>query len=224
MGEVLNVFKPKGFTSFDVVKIVKEKLGVRKAGHAGTLDPMAEGVLIVLTDEETKNQNSYMHLEKEYYAGIAFGIETDTYDLEGKITCVYENPETAFKAYEFNEVISSFLGKIKQVVPFYSAVKVKGRRLYDIARSGVKNYTALPVREVEIKDIKVEGFEVKRVEKVKKDFPVLSIRVVCQSGTYIRSLAHDLGKKMGTGATLIKLVRTMVGKFKVEDSLNLDDL
>lgn len=221
--EIFNIYKQKGYTSFDVVALVRKKLGIKKVGHAGTLDPMAEGVLIVLVGDACKKQSEFTKLEKEYKAEVAFGFETDTYDAEGEITKKSEG-EGVLTEEKVREALQSFVGTISQTVPAYSAVKIKGRKLYELARKGKTENIELPSREVTIYKIEVEKFEKKYVEKISAEVNVLTCVISCGSGTYIRSLAHDLGEKLGTYATLIKLVRTKVGDFSVSDSVLINEI
>lgn len=224
---ILNVYKEKGWTSFDVVAKIRGMLGKkRKVGHAGTLDPLAEGVLIVLTDEDTKKQNEFMSLKKEYEAEIAFGITTPTYDLEVL-------PNVSDKQLSLDEVkkllkdvLPKYIGEIDQKVPSYSAVKVEGKRLYKQARSGKISEDKLPVRRVTIYDIKIENFGTKSIETKDgtKEYPTVTMKIECSSGTYIRSLAHDLGNNLNMGAVLCSLVRTKIGDFKLSESKKITKL
>jgi tRNA pseudouridine55 synthase len=224
---ILNVYKEKGWTSFDVVAKVRGMLGKkRKVGHAGTLDPLAEGVLIVLTDEDTKKQNEFMNLKKEYQAKIAFGITTPTYDLEVL-------PDVSDKQLGLEEIkklltdlLPKYIGEIDQKVPGFSAVKVDGKRLYKQARSGDIDEDKLPVKRVTIYNIKVldSGNESIETKEGIKEFPVITIKVECSSGTYIRSLAHDLGNDLGTGALLFTLVRNKIGDFDISASNKISNL
>ncbi len=224
---ILNVYKEKGWTSFDVVAKIRGILGrKRKVGHAGTLDPLAEGVLIVLTDEDTKKQNEFMNLKKEYEAEIAFGITTPTYDLEvlPDVSSKQLNLEEILKLLK--DLLPKYIGEIDQKVPSYSAVKVDGKRLYRQARSGDINEDTLSVKRVTIYDIKILSSGIESIETKEgiKEFPVITIKVECSSGTYIRSLAHDLGKDLGTGAVLFSLTRTGIGDFKVSESKKITEL
>ncbi|MFZ2663795.1 MAG: tRNA pseudouridine(55) synthase TruB [Patescibacteria group bacterium] len=224
---ILNIYKEKCWTSFDVVAKIRGMLGKkRKVGHAGTLDPLAEGVLIVLTDEDTKKQNEFMTLKKEYEAKIAFGITTPTYDLEVL-------PDVSNKQLSLEEILGSlkdllpkYIGGIDQKVPSYSAVKVDGKRLYKQARSGDVDEDKLPVKRVTIYNIKLLNNSVEKIETKGgiKEFPIVTIKIECSSGTYVRSLAHDLGEDLGIGAVLVNLVRTKVGDFKVFDSRKITEL
>jgi tRNA pseudouridine55 synthase len=221
---ILNVYKPKGFTSFDVVAKARKQLHIKKVGHAGTLDPLAKGMLIILTEKDTKKQNTFMNMDKEYEAEIGFGIYSETYDLEflprftKKITLksIKEN---------INNILKSFIGTQKQVVPIYSAVSVKGQRLYKLARKG-KTVENIPSKEITIYDIElIDQFETTLQTNLgKRIVPAIKIKVKCSSGTYIRALARDIGKALGTDAIVLKLVRTRIGDFKATDSLQLSEL
>jgi tRNA pseudouridine55 synthase len=224
---ILNVYKEKGWTSFDVVAKIRGMLGKkRKVGHAGTLDPLAEGVLIVLTDEDTKKQNEFMNLKKEYEAKIAFGITTPTYDLE-----VLPNVSDKQLGLEnirelLKDLLPKYIGEIDQKVPSFSAVKVEGKRLYKQARSGDIDEDKLPVKRVTIYDIRILNYGNESIETKDgiKEFPIITIKVECSSGTYIRSLAHDLGKDLGIEGVLSNLVRTGIGDFKITESKKITEL
>ncbi len=222
MDKILNINKPSGMTSFDVVAIIRKRLGVKKVGHCGTLDPMAKGVLVVLVGDATKRQSDFLGKDKEYLAKIALGFCTDTFDVEGKVTHSENLPKVSIN--EVKSALQSFIGEIYQKVPMYSAVKVRGKKLYDLARKGIDLGMETPVRKVTVYSIELLSFENERIEKLEKVFPVLTIRVVCGSGTYIRSLANDIGHALGTYATLIDLVRTRVGEFEIKDSIVLESI
>lgn len=207
---MLNIFKPIGLTSFDVIKKVRKISGIKKVGHAGTLDPFASGVLLVFLDEETKKVSDFMELKKEYEGVMEFGIMTDTYDSYGKI--VERRPVEEYSADFLKNELSSFVGEIEQIPPMYSAVKYFGIPLYKIARRG---------KEVERRPKKIAIHSLKMLYY---SSPFLSIRVSCSKGTYIRSLVFDIGKKLGCGANLKSLTRTRVGDYSIEDSLFLNDL
>ena len=206
---VLNINKPIGWTSFDLVKKVRNLTRVIKVGHAGTLDPLATGLMIVCTGKFTKSIDAYMGMQKEYTGTMVLGATTPTYDLESE-------PEN-FKSTEAltKEVIQKatipFIGEIFQMPPQHSAIKKDGKRLYEFARAG---------ESVEIKPrkISIREFEITRFENNKVDF-----RVVCSKGTYIRSLANDFGKALNSGAHLSELRRTKIGNFivKLEVQLSL---
>ncbi|MCS7164045.1 MAG: tRNA pseudouridine(55) synthase TruB [Thermodesulfovibrio sp.] len=210
MNAVVLLNKPKGFTSQEAVNKVKKILKVKKAGHAGTLDPMATGVLLVCTNEATKITSFLMELEKEYLFKARFGVSTDTYDAEGKITKTVENFE--LDRLKLEEVIKKFTGEIMQIPPMYSAKKVEGTPLYKLARKGIE--IERTPKKVTIYSIKIESFEP----------PFIIFRVVCSKGTYVRSLCHDIGEEIGVGAHIIELCRTRIGEFKVENSIDLKSL
>lgn len=236
---IIAAYKPKGITSHDVVDIVRKKFGVRKVGHAGTLDPMAEGVLIVLVGDDTKRQKEFMGLEKEYIAEIVLGVQTDTYDIEGKITSrqIISRPfgskifdpkgrsEIKYTTDEIQAVLKQFIGETEQEVPPYSAVKIKGKPLYKYAREGKMMGITLPKRKVFIKEIELLEIGIFRKEGfVGGKYPFIKIRVVCSKGTYIRSLANDIGKNLGCGGVLTALVRTSIGDYKLDKCTKLEDL
>ena len=217
MDKILIINKPKGLTSHDMVGAVRRKLGVRKVGHAGTLDPAATGILIVLVGKKTKEQAKFMAMEKEYVAEVEFGMETETGDLEGRpiVKWLY-GQMVKLRKEEIEDVLPKFIGKIKQQVPLYSAVKVKGKKLYELARKG-KAPEKLPERIVEIKSIKVLDFK----KGTNTTYPVIKLKVVCGKGVYIRQLAVDLGKVLGFPAYLRSLVRTRIGEYSLDRAQNL---
>ncbi|MHB1277488.1 MAG: tRNA pseudouridine(55) synthase TruB [Bacteroidia bacterium] len=206
-GELLLIDKPKDWTSFDVVAKVRNAIKIKKVGHAGTLDPMATGLLILCTGKWTKRINSFMAAEKEYEGTIFFGATTPSYDAESEIDARF--PTDRLNERELREKAAMFVGKIQQYPPVYSAIKIKGQRAYNLARRGEE--VQMEPREVEILE-----FELTRIA-----FPEVDFRVVCGKGTYIRSLAHDLGKAMENGAYLSRLVRTRIGEFHLNDAWNL---
>ena len=214
---ILNVYKEKNWTSFDVVAKVRSMLGKKtKVGHAGTLDPLAEGVLIVLTDNDTKKQNNFMSMDKEYLAEISFGASSTTFDLEGEIT--YLNiPEDMDILSEFKGIMKKYLGEIDQTVPYYSAVKVKGKKLYELARKN-KPVDKLPKKKVKINSIEILDFY------TKDNLPTVKLLINCSKGTYIRSLANDIGEDLGVGGILVNLVRTKVGIYTAEESVKISEL
>jgi tRNA pseudouridine55 synthase len=206
-GQVLLIDKPMDWTSFDVVKKIRRLIKVKKVGHAGTLDPLATGLLILCTGKYTKRINDYMAREKEYTGHLTLGATTPTFDLES-------DPEnqrdySAITVEAINDALASFRGEIMQVPPIHSAIKKDGKRVYELARKGVE--VKLEPRRVVIKE-----FEITEVA-----LPVLSFRVVCSTGTYIRSLANDLGAALGCGAYLSKLCRTRIGEFRVEQAMSI---
>lgn len=200
MDSVINLDKPKGMTSQEAVTAVKKILSIKKAGHAGTLDPIATGVLLVCLGEATKISRFLMGLDKEYVGTLKFGERTDTYDAEG---IVVETVETQpFMLSKVEKVLERFRGHIRQRPPMYSAIKVSGKPLYKLARKGID--IERPERDVLIKELEIERYY----------FPFLKLRIICTKGTYIRSLFDDIGRAMGTVAHLTELRRTGVGKFK----------
>lgn len=211
--EILLVDKPKGITSFDVIRRLRKKLGIRKMGHAGTLDPLATGLMIIAVGKDTKKLNEYLKLPKTYEAEILLGKRTTTGDLEGE---VLEEKISEIDINKVQKVLREIKGKIKLPVPVYSAIKVKGQPLYKMARKGIS--VNPPIKEMEILDIKLlDNFK-------KAEFCILSLEIEVASGTYIRSIAEELGKRLDVPATLSNLKRTQIGKFKVKDALTIEDI
>ena len=207
-GKVILLDKPLHWTSFDAVKKVRNAIRIKKVGHAGTLDPLASGLLIICTGKFTKKINEYMAAEKEYTGSFTLGAVTPTYDLESDAT---DFKETAHLTPEqIHAATSPFTGHIKQMPPLYSAIKKEGVALYTLARRG-KDV------ELEPRDIFIKEFEITSIE-----MPVATFRVVCSTGTYIRSLAHDFGTALGCGAYLSELRRTRIGEFLVEEAKSID--
>ncbi|GGK70775.1 tRNA pseudouridine(55) synthase TruB [Rufibacter glacialis] len=209
-GAILLLDKPLTWTSFDVVKKTKFALRIKKIGHAGTLDPLATGLLIMCTGKFTKRIEEIQAQEKEYTGTFVLGHTTPSFDLETEIDSTapidYLTPEA------IQEAADSFLGEIDQTPPIYSAVKVNGERAYTLARRG-------DTAEIKSKRITIKQFELTAIEGNQVHF-----KVVCSKGTYIRSLARDLGEKLGCGAYLSKLVRTRIGEYRLEDAMSLDQL
>lgn len=214
-GEVIGVDKPLGWTSFDAVKRLRGALQKRlhkkkfKVGHAGTLDPLATGVLIVCTGRATRKIESLQQGDKEYIATIRFGATTPSYDLEKEIDRTFPFSHISREAIE--AILPRFTGKIMQVPPVFSAVKIEGKRAYKYARKG---------DEIELKP---KPLEIKEMEILDWESPDLVLRIVCGKGTYIRALARDLGEALDSGAHLIALRRTRVGSFNVDSCLSVDD-
>lgn len=206
-GLVLNIYKPSGITSFGVVRKIRKKLNIRKVGHGGTLDPLAEGVLLILVGKATKQSGSLIGLSKTYKAGILLGRETDTFDTDGAL--IAERDSTSLTLAEIEQILHNFRGEIEQLPPMYSAVKVEGKKLYELARKGI---------EIERKSRKVNIY---KLELISWSPPHLVIEVDCSKGTYIRSLAHDIGQSLGCGGCIEKLVRSGVGNYRIEDSVSL---
>jgi len=208
LGQVLLIDKPLDWTSFDVVRKLRGMVRTRKIGHAGTLDPLATGLLILCTGKFTKRINEYMAREKEYTGTITLGARTPTYDLESEPCDVKE--VGAVTADTVRGVIGSgFVGEIMQVPPAHSAIKVGGKRVYELARKGKE--VKLEPRPVVIKEFEITAFRL----------PELDFRVICSTGTYIRSLANDLGAALGCGGYLSALRRTRIGEFRVGDALTM---
>jgi len=206
----LNIYKPKGMTSHDVVAQMRRVTKIKQIGHTGTLDPFAEGVLPVCIGKATR-LIEYLDDDKEYLATVKFGVETDTYDLDGQILNTSDKNVTE---NEVLELLPSFRGEISQMPPIYSAIKVKGKKLYEYAREG---------KDVEIqpRNVFIEKLELKSFDYENQTAEIL---VKCSKGTYIRSIAHDLGAAARCGAHLVKLIRTQAGRFLVKNSIKLDDL
>lgn len=207
---IIGVYKPKGITSHDVVDKVRKITGIKQVGHAGTLDPLAKGVLVIGIGKDTKQLNQIVAKEKEYLAEIFLGEFSKTDDAEGE-----KQKVDGFKIPDLEKVkktVSSFKGEIMQRPPQYSAVKVSGTPAYKLARKGIE--VELKPREVLIKEIEILDYS----------FPVLKLRVITGPGTYIRSLARDVGKQLKTGAYLSDLERTRVGEFEVNNCLSLEQL
>jgi len=215
-GEVLYVAKPLNWTSFNLVNKLRWKLQKTlnikklKVGHAGTLDPLATGVMILCTGKSTKLIESFQYQTKEYMATLLLGATTPSFDLELPVDGVF--PTIHITREMIDEIIPRFLGEIQQVPPAYSAVKVDGKRAYDYARNG---------QEIELKS---KLLVIDDIEVLDFTLPVLKIRVVCSKGTYIRALARDIGLALGSGAHLIALERTRIGEVTLKDCWQIDDL
>ena len=210
--------KSKGISSFKAIDELKRKIKAKKAGHAGTLDPMAEGLMIVMINDATKFSGDLMKKDKEYYVEMELGYKTDTYDSEGKVIEEYKS-EIELSDSQIIRTIHSFKGRIKQVPPMYSAIKVEGQKLYDLARKGIE-IERMP-RDVEIMNI----YKIK-IHRPKENSSRIKISfyVHVSSGTYIRSLVHDIGEKLKVFATMTKLVRTKIGRLSIEDAVSLEEV
>lgn len=210
MNGVLNIFKNKGMTSFDVVSRVRKIANEKKVGHTGTLDPEAEGVLPVCIGKATKIIDYIMDSEKGYRVKFKLGIKTTTYDLEGEV--IEERDTSSLTEKEVEEAINSFKGEYSQVPPMFSALKKNGVRLYDLARKGI--------------EIEREGRNIKiyNIENINIELPYVSMDVTCSKGTYIRSLCYDIGEKLNVFATMTELKRFKTSFFSEDDSINIDDL
>ncbi|MEA3504304.1 MAG: tRNA pseudouridine(55) synthase TruB [Bacteroidota bacterium] len=214
-GELLLLDKPLTWTSFDVVNkiryTVKRLVQIKriKVGHAGTLDPLATGLLIICTGKMTKQIDSFTGMPKEYTGTFKLGEETSSYDRETEVSATYDISNISEEDLETTR--KKFLGKIDQFPPIFSAKKIKGKKAYEYARKNEK---------VEIKSNQIEIFE---FELTKIDLPHVEFRVVCSKGTYIRSLAYDFGKTLNNGAVLTELRRTKIGDYKIEDAYNVKE-
>ena len=210
MDGILNIDKPKDWTSHDVVAAIRSHFNVRKVGHAGTLDPNATGVLLICLGRATKNASFLTEQKKTYEGTLLLGTITDTQDIKGKVirTIKVEKIDTEL----LSSILEDLTGDISQIPPMYSAVHYKGERLYKLARKGIKVNPA--PRKVHVYSIKLLSINI----------PEISIRVVCSKGTYIRTLADTIGEKLGYGACLKDLRRIQVGSFHIRDSLVLKDV
>lgn len=213
MDGILNIHKHVGLTSFDVVAKVRRLTGIKKVGHAGTLDPDASGVLPVCVGKATKVIEFLMEKDKEYRVGLLLGKATDTQDASGNT--LYERKVTSSDE-EIKKAIKGFVGTIEQIPPMYSAIRVDGKRLYDLARQGV---------EVERKPRTVTMHKIVLLDMVRADDTVsVTLDVKCSKGTYMRTLCHDIGEVLGCGGHMASLVRTQSGPFSLEQAFTLDDL
>ena len=208
-GEVLRINKPLHWTSFDAVRKIRNLVRTKKVGHAGTLDPLATGLLIICTGKFTKRINEFMSAEKEYTGTFTLGAITPTFDLES-------GPQD-FKEYsdinvgQILEAKKKFTGEILQIPPIHSAIKKDGKRVYELARQG---------KEVKLEPRKIT---IKEFEIITIGLPVIFFRVVCTTGTYIRSLANDFGEALGCGAYLSSLCRTRIGNFSLQESMTIEE-
>lgn len=215
-GEIIYLNKPLNWTSFDLVRKLRaklcHKLGLKKlkVGHAGTLDPLATGVLIVCTGKKTKLIETFQYQVKEYVATVKLGATTSSFDLETEVNATY--PTDHLTQEKIETVLQTFVGRIEQVPPAFSACKVNGKRAYDLAREGV---------EVELKP---KVLVIDEIELIECSLPIIKIRVVCSKGTYIRALARDIGQALDSGGHLTALERTQIGEIKISDCMSVDDL
>lgn len=223
MDGILIINKPSGWTSFDVVAKIRNKLNVKKVGHTGTLDPMATGVLVLCLGKATKLAQQITGTDKEYIGEITLGAISDTDDAEGEIrnqkfetrnNSDFELLISSLKTSGLSQIkktLSKFKGSIMQIPPNFSAKKIKGQRAYKLARQG---------KIVELKPVEVIIHE---IELIDYKWPVINIRILCSKGTYIRSLARDIGKELGVGGYLSKLERTKVGKYTIDQSVTVEN-
>lgn len=206
----LNIYKPVGMTSHDVVSVLRRVTKIKQIGHTGTLDPFAEGVLPICIGKATR-LIEYLQDDKEYLATVQFGAATNTFDLDGEKVFTSDKK---LSRDDIKEGLKSFEGEILQLPPIFSAIKVKGKKLYEYARKGEE--VEIQPRKVVIENIELKNFD--------EELQQAQIRLKCSKGTYIRSIANDLGKNLGCGGYLIKLIRTQAGKFRVENSVQLDGI
>ncbi len=215
-GEILYFDKPLGWTSFDLVNKIRVKISrylqVKKikVGHAGTLDPLATGVMIICTGKATKRIEEFQYQTKEYIATLKLGATTPSFDLETAVDAVYETQHITEEL--IREKLKSFVGSIEQIPPAYSACKINGERAYELAREGI---------EVQLKP---KTLVIDEIELLTCNMPEISIRVVCSKGTYIRALARDIGLALKSGAHLTKLVRTRIGDITLDQCKTLDEI
>lgn len=210
MDGIFNIYKEKGFTSHDVVAVVRRTIHMKKVGHTGTLDPDAEGVLPVCVGKATKLSDVIMDGRKSYRAMLRLGITTTTEDASGE---VLETKPVEFDEEKIREVVASFIGKLEQVPPMYSAVKVNGKKLYELAREG---------KEIERKSRTIEVYDIRIRQFLPPDR--VEIDVDCSKGTYIRTLCADIGKALGCGGHMAELLRTATGAFSLENAIRLSEL
>ena len=209
MDGVINVLKPKGITSFDVVRDIRKIAKIKKVGHTGTLDPLASGVLPVCIGKATKIVDYIMEGTKTYRVEMKLGTTTDTYDREGT---VLEEKEVSVSPEEVEKAIEKYKGDIEQVPPMYSALKVNGQKLYDLARKGIE--VEREARKIQIHDICILSI----------DLPYIIFDVKCSKGTYIRSLCFDIGNDLGSGAVMWNLERLEASPFNIKEAIKLEDL
>lgn len=212
MNGVIIVDKPKNFTSRDIVNIIGKKYKTKKVGHTGTLDPLATGVLIVCVNKATKIAELITAVDKEYIAEIELGTLTDTLDITGK---VLKDENTSISKEKIEKILNKIIGIQNQIIPLYSAVKINGKKLYEYARNGEE--IELPTHEINIKSL--ELLDIKQTNKT-----TIKIKTNVSKGTYIRSMARDIGEKLGTYGTMTSLRRTKQGNFSIDDALLIDDV
>lgn len=213
MDGVLNIYKPAGMTSHDVVEQIRHTIQQKEVGHTGTLDPLAEGVLLLCIGRATRLVPYLQNLPKVYRAVVRFGIATDTYDAEGKELA--RAPAPSLTAGEVQAVIPHYLGTQQQIPPMFSAIKHEGQPLYQLARQGME--VERKPRTIDISRLELLHFE-------PGDYPEATLEVVCSAGTYVRTLASDMGDRLGTGAYLHHLLRTQIGHFHLQDACPLETL
>lgn len=214
MNGILNIFKPKGISSYQVVKEVRNILNISKVGHTGTLDPSASGILLICLGQATKIAEFLVGMRKYYQGEMILGVSTDSQDSEGKIVQKREI-EADIDEKGIKDIFRKYEGTISQTPPMFSAAHYKGKRLYHLARKGI---------EVKRNPKKVKIYQLNLIKFNQKVNPIVKFEVICSKGTYIRTLCNDIGDELGCGAHLSNLVRKKVGNFSIEDSLNLEEL
>ncbi len=207
---IIVVDKPDGMTSHDVVARVRKIFKMRRVGHAGTLDPLATGVLVLLLGKATKLFSKFVAFDKAYCATMILGTETTSADTQGDI--IQQRPYQHITRAAVEKVLENFIGEIEQIPPMVSAVKIKGRKLYQLARKGIT--VEREARQIRVDCLRIEQF----------DLPEIKFYLECSKGTYVRQLADDIGKILGCGACISQIRRTKVGLFSIEDAVNLEDL
>ena len=210
MDGILVVNKPSGITSHDVVDFIRRKFNIKRVGHAGTLDPLATGVLVMLLGNATKLSNTFINDDKEYIAKLYFGKSTDTQDSQGKV--LEEKNIEPLDIENIRKALENFKGEIEQIPPMVSAIKHKGKKLYELARSG-KTVVREP-RKIRISEIEIQDFK----------FPEITFKVKCSKGTYVRTLCEDIGRSLGVPSHMSGLVRSASGDFLLENSKNMEDV
>lgn len=212
MDKIVSIIKPNGMTSHDVVSIVRKTLNMKKVGHTGTLDPDASGVLPICLGKATKVSELILNKDKAYICELTLGLITDTYDTSGEI--IEENKDFDFTSEKIKEAFKTQIGEINQFPPIYSALKVNGKKMCDLARSGKADQVEIKPRKINIKKLDILS--------INKD--KISFYVECSKGTYVRSICYDIGKILGVGGCMSSLIRVKSGKFNLDNSISLEDL
>lgn len=207
---VFVIDKPKGWTSFDVVNFIKKRFKLRRIGHAGTLDPLATGVLVILIGKATKLSERFINQDKEYIAELTVGKKTDTADAEGKV--FFESEILDFSSQKLKKIFEGLKGERLQIPPMFSSVKYKGKRLYELARKGIE-VNRRP-RQIHIKEI----------DLLKVNLPKIKFFVRCSKGTYVRTLCENIGEMLGCGAYMSELRRIRSGDFSIDDAITINEL
>jgi tRNA pseudouridine55 synthase len=211
MDGILLVDKPQGFTSHDVVNFIRKRFGIKKAGHAGTLDPMATGLLVLLIGNYTKRSNQFLNDDKEYDATMTIGATSDTGDAWGQVR-PHDNKAKKIAQKDIEDIFAGFVGVMDQAVPSYSAKKFKGKKLYELARRGIE--VKLDPKKIVIHSLRITGISL----------PEISFITSCSKGTYIRQLCVDMGNSLGCGAYLSRLRRIRSGNFEINEALSIEEL